>query len=260
MRLAFISALILLSLSPGKTRAGEEIRVASDNWCPYICAGTDGIDGGYLVDLAAETLALAHITVRPVLMPLSRAVAATGTGALEGVYAPGADRRLRRSVPLAYSRACFYTRSGQRWRYQGPGSLLKVVIGVIEDYGYDNDAMDAYIDTHRHDAMRLQFAHGGEAGVTNLQKLLRERFDVLLEHEAVVNTMARKLGLQTQIRKAGCLARPLPLTLGFSSTDPRTGRWLQALADGQRHLRGSTQLAALQRRYGLPAMPAGESP
>lgn len=77
MWLPFISALLLLSLPTGKTLAVEEIRVASDNWCPYICAGKDGIDGDYLVDLAAETLALAHITVRPVLMPWSRAVAAT---------------------------------------------------------------------------------------------------------------------------------------------------------------------------------------
>lgn len=126
------------------------------------------------------------------------------------MYAPAADRRLRRSIPLAYSRACFNTRLGQGWHYQGPRSLSAVVVGVIEDYGYDNDVMDAYVDVYHHDATRLQFAHGGDAGVTNLQKLLRERFDVLLEHEAVVNTMTRKLGLQTQIRVpcAGCARWP----------------------------------------------------
>ena len=226
-------------------------RLASDDWCPFICASHGQISGGYLVDLTTQALALSGVQVESLLLPLSRAVSETASGAIEGVYAPSSDPRLQLSVPLAHSRACFYTRAGAAWRYRGIDSLDPLRVGVIADYGYDDGEMDAYIARHRGHSERLAFAYGDAAGLTNLQKLLRGRFPVWLEHEAVAKQLVARLGAAGRVRQAGCLSQALPLTIGFSAHDARAARWLRALADGLRAMSASGQLAALRARYHL---------
>lgn len=226
-------------------------RLASDDWCPFICASHGQISGGYLVDLTTQALALSGVQVESLLLPLSRAVSETASGAIEGVYAPSSDPRLQLSVPLARSRACFYTLAGAAWRYRGAESLGALRVGVIADYGYDDGQMDAYIARHHDDSASLAFAFGDAAGLTNLHKLLRGRFPVWLEHEAVANRLLATLGAASRIRQAGCLAQTLPLTIGFSARDVRAARWLHALADGLRVMSASGQLAALRARYHL---------
>lgn len=256
MRNAFATRLaagfMLSALAAAPARAGAELRLASDDWCPFICARDGKINGGYLVELTAQALALQDIRVRPALLPLSRAMHDTEQGLLDGVYAPPTDRRLRLSVPLAYSRACFYTRADSDWTYAGADSLEAVTVGVIDDYGYDDGAMDAYIAEHRAQAALLQFAHGEAAGATNLHKLLRGRFQAMLEHASVAGQLAARLGVAPQIRQAGCLERALPLSIGFAVNDARAALWLQALAEGWRKLQGSEQLHALRLRYRMP--------
>ncbi|PHV06003.1 ABC transporter substrate-binding protein [Janthinobacterium sp. BJB412] len=232
-------------------------RLASDDWCPFICASHGQISGGYLVDLTTQALALSGVRVESLLLPLSRAVSETASGAIEGVYAPSSDPRLQLSVPLAHSRACFYTLAGAAWRYRGTESLGALRVGVIADYGYDDGEMDAYVARHRDDRASLAFAFGDAAGLTNLHKLLRGRFPVWLEHEAVANQLVAKLGAASRIRQAGCLAQALPLTIGFSIHDARAARWLHALADGLRSMAASGQLAALRARYHLAPDEAG---
>ncbi|MBJ7313078.1 hypothetical protein ACFOLJ_30095 [Rugamonas sp. CCM 8940] len=242
--------LALPSLVAAAPLAGT-VRLASDDWCPFICASHGQINGGYLVDLTRQALAPSGLQVASLLLPLNRAVSETAAGAIEGVYAPSTDPRLQLSVPLAYSRACFYTLAGVAWRYRGGESLHALRVGVIADYGYDDGEMDAYIAQHRDSSASLAFAFGDAAGLTNLQKLLRGRFPVWLEHEAVARQLVAKLGAASRIRQAGCLAQALPLTIGFAAHDARAGQWLQALADGLRSLSASGQLAALRARYHL---------
>ena len=38
-------------------------RLASDDWCPFICASHGQISGGYLVDLTTQALALSGVQV-----------------------------------------------------------------------------------------------------------------------------------------------------------------------------------------------------
>ncbi len=85
-----------------------------------------------------------------------------------------------------------------------------------------------------------------------LQKLLGGRFPVLLEHELVMQGLAREVGAVQQLRQAGCLAKALPLTVGFALNDSRSAMWTQALADGLKKLNSSGELAALRQRYNVP--------
>ncbi|NHZ83372.1 ABC transporter substrate-binding protein [Massilia sp. CCM 8695] len=250
---AFCFSLVAVLILPVPAAASDVIRMASDDWCPFVCATDGKLTGGYLVDATLQAMGAAGYLVEPILMPLNRAMRETRTGDIEGVYAPPVDDRLRLSAPIAYSTACFYTRANAKWAYRDQRSLAGITVGVIADYGYDDGAMDAYIVARRADRHALDFSHGAKAGTTNLQKMLAGRFLVMLEHEAVVGLQAHKLGVTAQLRQAGCLKQALPLTIGFAREDSRSATWLRVLANGIKHLEASGALRKLRERYAIPA-------
>jgi polar amino acid transport system substrate-binding protein len=249
-RLHALMLAALLATPPGALAAAP-LRLASDDWCPFICVENGAIADGFLIELTTRVMAVAGYRVEPVFMPLNRAIMQTGAGSIDGVYAPPLDRRLRPSVALATSRACFYTRPDESWTYRGIDSLKTVAVGIIDEYGYDNGPMDAYIARNRQHPALLAPAFGTTAGTINLRKLLGGRFRVLLEHSAVMDRLARTSGVTGQLRQAGCLEQSLPLTIGFSADDARANALVRAVADGLRQVNASGQLHALQQRYGI---------
>ncbi|MBA5606752.1 transporter substrate-binding domain-containing protein [Duganella sp. FT3S] len=242
-------ALALTYMAPA--RAAPPLRIASDDWCPYICVGSDGrtITSGFLVDATARALELAGLPVEPQLMPLNRALALTLGGQMDGLYAPAIDKRLIMSTPLIRSRACFYTRSVSSWHYQGLASLAQQQLGVIADYGYDDGPMDAYLARERRNHERVEFNYGEDAGVKNIRKLLYGRYDVVLEHETVMHHLLAQLGEQAFVRQRGCLENYLPLVVGFSAR--RAGaRGIAAKLDaGLAQMKMSGDYARLLQRY-----------
>lgn len=152
--------LACLLASADGARAGALIRLGSDDGCPYVCALDGKPPGGYLVELASMAMAAEGYRLEPVLMPLNRAITQSVHGDIEGVYAPPIDRRLRLSAPVAQSRACFYTRAGDDWRFHSMSSLKTQVVGVIDDYGYDDGPMDADIAENRHRSALIALADG----------------------------------------------------------------------------------------------------
>ncbi|MDP3845704.1 MAG: hypothetical protein Q8R10_04685 [Pseudomonas sp.] len=246
------AALLLIpgGFSP-QTQAAEQLRIASDDWCPYVCAAEHQLTGGFLVELVSRAMASQGYRVEPLLLPLSRAIASTENGKVEGVYAPPIDARLRLSAPLAYSRACFYTRTDENWSYLGLDSLRSIQLGVIPDYGYDDGPMDAYILNNQNNHSTISFSYGEKASSNNLQRLLGRRFPVLLEHATVIQHLSSALGVSNKIRLAGCLEQPLPLTIGFAKADIRAGAWLQALRLGLQKVTAAGELRELQRKYQL---------
>lgn len=245
------AVLAALLLAAPLAQAGEPVRLASDAFCPFVCTRGEQVAGGFLVDAAAEALASQGMDAVPLLMPLNRAMQETVRGRIDGVYAPAIDARLRLSVPLAHSRACFYTLKDSSWVYNGMASLAGQQIGVIDDYGYDDGPMDAYISGNRHQADKLHLAYGQAAGVSNLRMLLHGRVPAVLEHEAVMQRLAQGEQVSVRLRRAGCLERRLPLTVGFAADSPKTAASLAALEAGLRQLEASGALQALRKRYRL---------
>lgn len=242
-------ALALACTTP--VRAAAPLRIASDDWCPYICVGGDGrtITSGFLVDATARALELAGLQVEPQLMPLNRALAFTLGGQVEGLYAPAIDKRLVMSAPVIRSRACFYTRAVSSWRYQGPASLAQQQLGVIADYGYDNGPMDAYLAREQHNRNLVEFNYGEDAGVKNIRKLLYGRYDVILEHETVMHHLLIQLGEQNGVRQSGCLENYLPLVVGFSARYADARDVVRKLDAGLAQMKASGDYGRLLQRY-----------
>ncbi|MBA5637726.1 transporter substrate-binding domain-containing protein [Duganella sp. LX20W] len=242
-------ALALAFVTPA--RAASPLRIASDDWCPYICVGGDGrsIASGFLVGATARALELNGLPVEPQLMPLNRALALVLAGQIDGLYAPSIDRRLVMSAPLIRSRACFYTRSISSWHYQGMASLARQQLGVIADYGYDDGPMDAYLARERHNHHLVEFNYGEDAGVKNIRKLLYGRYDVVLEHETVMAHLLAQLGEKSAVRQRGCLEHYLPLVVGFSARLADAHDIARKLDAGLAQMKASGDYGRLLQRY-----------
>ena len=182
--LAFAYALLMLS-----ARADTLVRLASDDWCPYVCAKDGRIVNGVLVDFAQQVLSAKGYRLESQLMPLNRAMLLTEQGKIDGIYAPAIDDRLVLSRPILSSRACFYTRPDSNWAYQSMRSLDGVVTGAIDDYGYDNGPFDDFVARAKQTkSPRIEINRGETAVEANITKLLRKRYDVMIEHEAVLDS------------------------------------------------------------------------
>lgn len=255
-------ALLFLPALPLAAISAPIVRLASDNWCPYICAENSRITSGFLVELTGQILSSAGYRLESRLMPLNRAMKLTEEGEIDGVYAAPIDDRLILSQPLAFSRACFYTRQDSTWQYAGLASLRAVPLGVIADYGYDGGAFDAYLQAHKHDSPSLlDFNRGQTAGATNLGKLLTERYPVALEHEAVMSLLVqRKNSSPDLIRNAGCLEERLKLVIGIGKNNPRAPQLMHAIDTGMVKIRASGQLERLMKKYRINRVPMPGTP
>lgn len=233
------------------TQASQRVRLASDDWCPFVCAQNGKIQNGFLVEVSIKAMALSGYKVEAELRPLTRAIHETAIHTIAGVYAPPLDQGLRLSAPITYSRACFYSRMEGSWEYKNMNSLNGKTIGVIANYGYDNDEMDAYISKNLQQKSLIELAYGDTAGISNLQKLMKRRYHALLEHEAVMDQLSQRLNLKNQIKQVGCLSHALPITIGFSTQDEHTDAWIGALNNGLLRLEASGELNLLRQQYGI---------
>ena len=227
------------------------VRLASDEWCPYVCSSGGKLQGGFLVEVATRALAAMGYRVEARLLPLNRAMRETADGTLDGVFAPPANALLRPSTMLAYSRACFFTNTKSTWTYRGIDSLKGSRLGLIGHYEYDIGEADRYIRDNASNGDAVDFSYGATAGYTNAKKLLLERFDVLLEHEMVMYRLITELKSESKFRHAGCLEHGFPLGIGFATGTKRGDVLLTALAQGVRQLEKSGELGQIRARYGI---------
>lgn len=229
----------------------EVVRLASDDWCPYVCSHAGKIEGGFVVEVASRALAATGFRVETHLLPLSRALHQTEAGNIDGVFAPPGDARLLPSGVLAYSRACFFTTAKSAWSFWGIQSLNGMRLGAIGDYGYDQGAADRYILANSANRSAIDFSYGATAGQTNAKKLLQGRFPVLIEHDLVMNRIVADMNAEGQFRNAGCVDLPFALRVGFALHHPHSQVWIAALAVGIRKLERSGEMDKICEHYGV---------
>ncbi|SCK21113.1 ABC transporter substrate-binding protein [Vogesella sp. LIG4] len=252
MRLRPLAALVLACSLP--TLAQPEVRLASDDWCPFICASSQQLVGGYLVDASREILENAGYRQVPVFLPLNRAMLMTEQGAIHGVFAPSLDKRLKTSQPLATSRACFYTLADNNWQYRSRDSLKDISLSVIDSYGYDGGSFDQFLaEARMHPRAGIQFRTGDKAGESSVRMLLARRLPVVLEHEAVMSYLLKAIGPDSgkRVRNAGCLDNALPLVIGIGKSIPDADTLLNVINSGIARLHKSGRQRQLMQQYGL---------
>ncbi|MCB0325573.1 MAG: transporter substrate-binding domain-containing protein [Bdellovibrionales bacterium] len=227
----------------------DEVVVVGDVWCPYNCEET-AIMPGILIEAAREALALQHKRLIYRTLPWSRALEQARLGAVHGivgVYRSDAPDFHFPATPLSEIRNGFFILRGNRWLYNGLASLESVRLGAIQDYGY-SQSIDRYIERHRRDRSKVQVISGDNALQRNLQKLLRNRIDVVVEDPAVMNHLLAREGLVDRVVMVG-LEPGDSIYVAFSPSHPDGELLANELDKGLKELQNSGRLAQIIRRY-----------
>lgn len=218
--LCFLLLLLLIFTLNFKSNGQEQttLTLATTKWCPYTCVNQDkssNIIGRYI-----EKILLKHdINLKIETYPWSRAIKFAEQGKVDGLLtathseAPSLNFT---TTPISYFQVCFYANKSVAWQYSQPIELQDYVLGVIQDYGYDEN-IDQYI-AENSASEQIMAMKGDDGSSRLLNMLVRKRVDVIVEDKLVLQWQAAKNNIDlSEITNVGCsTAHPFYLALNKS--------------------------------------------
>lgn len=250
-RILRICFFVIFVLVPSVV-SSETVTIVADEWPPFNSIPNSS-EEGFLVDVARAVFEPKGITISYKLMPWRRAVEMTRAGQYNGLI--GASKTdapdfIFPSEELSRNVISFYVRKGSTWRFHDRKDIENVSIGIIDGYDYRKWFLD-YISLNRGTPDKIQIMTGNEPLRRNILKLLDKRVDAIVDNEAVILYVARKMGVHDQIIPAGRDHEPAYIYIAFSPKREDSKRYAEILSNGIMRLRKSGQLTRILSQYGL---------
>jgi len=256
--LALLATMVVLMVATGQDAGADTLTLVSPDWCPLICEsdrpGVLAREPGVVVEIVRAIFEEKGHRIVYSAPPWSRAIFATRKGSYTGILAA-----LKNDAPdfiypeeeIGVNRMCFYVKTTNPWRYQGVDSLTTVVLGVIQDYAYDNGKVDDYIKKSRTAPNSLVQIVASKTGLEqNFNNLELDRITVILDECRVVDWYLKSNNLTGKYQQAGCL-NEVKMYVGFSPALEQSPRYAALFSNGIRALRRSGRLQAILAKYGL---------
>ncbi|MGS0692113.1 substrate-binding periplasmic protein [Shewanella sp. 30m-9] len=235
---------LLIVLAVSFSSHADEIIVASDIWCPYIC--TD--DSGYVVELTQQAFASVNINVKFELIPFQRALKLASQHKIDAVLAVTSEHvaafeLYNNHLVIGQYTNDFFTHSNDDWQFTDLPSLDDKHLASILGYDYGN-ALNQYLKQHP-----THFRTSGETPLkTNLHLVIKNRVDVILGNHYVIDYSAKKNGYSDLIRFAGSEGEATPLYVGFSH-NVQGLQYAEKFAEGVKNLKRSGAYQAILDKY-----------
>ncbi|QQX80789.1 transporter substrate-binding domain-containing protein [Shewanella sp. KX20019] len=237
-----LKLLVILSLSfPAQA---EQIVIASDIWCPYIC--TD--NSGYLVELTQQAFLTVGVSAKFETLPFQRALRLAQRNQIHAVLAVSPEHiehfKLQTpNIALGQYSNDFYVHSSNDWHYSTLSDLNGKAVASILGYDY-GDKINQYLKKSP-----FSYRASGETPLkTNINLLKKYRVDVLLGNRYVVAHTAKSFGDFEDIKFAGSEGVSTPLYVGFSHKDLQKN-YQNRFAEGIENLKQSGQYQAILDKY-----------
>lgn len=222
----------------------EQIVIASDIWCPYVCAD----NSGYLIEITQQAFLTVGVAAKFETIPFKRALRLAQKDKINAVLAVTQEHIERNalqspSVVLGQYANDFYVHTSNHWQYTRLTDLDGKAVASILGYDY-GDKLNQYLKQSP-----LSFHASGESPLkTNLNLLERERIDVLLGNRYVIEHTAQVFGYSKDIRFAGSEGIYTPLYMGFSHKDLEKN-YQHRFAEGIENIKKSGQYHAILEKY-----------
>ena len=201
-----------------KGQGQTTVTLATTKWCPYTCVNQD--KNSNIIGRYVEKILLKHnIILNVETYPWSRAIKLAEQGQVDGLLtathseAPSLNFT---TTPISYFQVCFYANKSVAWQYSQPIELQNYILGVIQDYGYDEN-IDQYIAENS--ASEQIIAMKGDDGSSRLlNMLIKKRVDIIVEDKLVLQWQAAKNNIDlSEVSNVGCsTAHPFYLALNKS--------------------------------------------
>ncbi len=246
------AVLALTACLAVRPAAADIFSVTITEWCPYMCTGQD--KRGFTTEIVdAAFKSQGHQVVFKAL-PWLRALDQTRRGETDASLAPAkaeAPDFIYPKAPVSHQQMCFFTGSGQDWRYESPESLAAIRFGFLANLSLPG-IMD-YIGAKR-GTDRVQPIADDQFMKKNFKKIDSGRIDALIDDRNVVSYYMVREGIaQDAYRVAGCLADE-PIYLGMSPKRPaKAARMIGIYERGLQAIRQSGELDRILTSYGATA-------
>lgn len=229
------------------------LTVRADDWFPVNGKPRSAQEGVY-IDVLRAVLEPAGHTLDYQLQPWDAAVADVRAGRQDCVV--GAART--DAPDLVFARRpwmtfdnVYYAMADRGIRIESLDDLQRYTLGVIQDYSY-GDALDAYIEAHRHDPQRIRVVDMGRDPLAiQVSRLVAGRIQVTVEASVVMQAHLREARLHERIVPVGALHEEQHIFLACSPAKPELKPLLQLIDDGYDRLESAGTLAAFYAKYGL---------
>jgi polar amino acid transport system substrate-binding protein len=209
---------------------------------------------GYMVEIARHSLAQAGHTVHYQLMSWERAIRVTKEGkknCVIGAYKSDAPGFVFPTIHQGIDRSIFMRNSNSDWQYTGLPSLASIRLGVIAGYSY-NAELDAFIEEHRQDLLRLKISTGSFSLEKNMLALVNGELDAIVASDIVAKAIIDKQQWGDHLVYAGSLDSMASKTyIACSPNIAASKNYVKLVAEGTEQLRDSGELAKILAKYGL---------
>ncbi len=252
---AFLILLTIISWnSTSVAEQGRVVTIGSDPWCPFVCV-KDKAKPGFMVEIAQKAMALSGYEVRYENINWARAKQMVRKGEIDGIV--GTSKGSVKSTPyqfpnthLGFSEICFFKRIGDDWLYQNPKSLDSRMLGWINDYGFSDNGLDAWIKENK-DSPKVKAISGKEGLQQRMfDLLLLGRIDTFTEDRFVIQYQLKLAKLEGEVEVAGCIGTKEFVYVAFSNKIDDGALLANALDTGVKVLRENGQLDEILKKYG----------
>ena len=251
-RMFFTIAVILVVFSSSLSHSTQTITLVADEWPPFNTIPGSKAEG-YLVDIAKTIFQANDYTVVYKTVPWKRAIQMTRAGKYDGVLGASktdAEGYIFPAEELARNKLSFYVRKRNPWRFREISSVTEVALGTIAGYDY-RDWLNEYIEANENDFNKVQIITGDEPLKRNLQKMMNGWIDAVVDNEAAIKYVAKKMGISEEIECAGYGELYSSIYIAFSPNNPDSTKYAEMLSEGITRLRKNGELNKILEKYGL---------
>ncbi len=240
-RLTSLVLALLLSVSC----YAETIIAAGDPWPPFL--DPDSPTQGIALEITREAFKTQGYEVEMNFVPWARAISGVKEAdydILVGTwYTSERTQFLKYSDPYLENQIKFIKRKGDGFEYDGLESLTGKNVGVVRDYGYGNEFLNAP-NFKRPETNDF---------ITNLKKLVAGRIDVTLEDEVVARAMIKQRAPdmleQVEFTENALSSNKLHVTSGLKNS--RHKKIIDAFNQGLKEIQSNGTYDALLQKYGF---------
>lgn len=262
------TALITFLLFAGLAFAQESsdkktLRLASTNWCPYICEEQQS--SGFIVNYMRALLATKNIELEVTVLPWSRAINMAQQGRLDGLLTAvesEAEGFKLTNEPTGSYQICLYSRLDDSISYTDRASLQNITLGGVKEYGY-GEPIDSVLRSP--EAGESSELVSSDKPLDQLIRMLEaRRIDLFAEDKHVVDHFLTTHPEQEPPRLAGCL-KEVPFYTAISPKTENSEQWIELLngllkSDGaeKMYIKARTEFLKLHKNSKYLILPASD--
>ena len=206
-----------------------------------------------MVDVARAVFEPKGIKVIYKNVPWKRASAGTKSGTYNGAIGAShgdAEGFIFPKEELTRNFLAFYTKKDFDWKFDGLSSIEMIRLGVIGGYDY-RPWLGKHIKENLTDQKKIQTLTGDKPLQRNIQKLLKDRIDVVVDTEAAIRWEAKSIGVLDDIKSGGYGDKVSYCYIAFSPNLDSSKKYAKMLSEGIVELRKSGKLKIILDKYGL---------